>query len=50
MIKGREGELYKGCFDQLAEFEKNRAGTDGKAFEVAMRKAFEEITNARVDE
>ena len=43
-----DGELYKKCIEQLNDFEKRLALKGGKAFEVSMRRAFEQAVETDV--
>jgi hypothetical protein len=45
MLNDAEGELYQRCFSKLNNFDRKRARKGGKAFEMAMRRAYDQIVN-----
>jgi hypothetical protein len=45
MLNDTEGELYRRCFSKLNNFDRKRARKGGKAFEMAMRRAYDQIVN-----
>lgn len=45
MLNDTEGELYQRCFSKLNNFDRKRARKGGKAFEMAMRRAYDQIVN-----
>ncbi len=45
MLNDTEGELYQKCFSKLNNFDRKRARKGGKAFEMAMRRAYDQIVN-----
>lgn len=45
MLNNPDGELYTQCFSRLNNFDRKRARKGGKAFEMAMRRAYDQIVN-----
>lgn len=45
MLNDPEGDLYQKCFSKLNNFDRKRARKGGKAFEMAMRRAYDQIVD-----
>jgi DNA-binding transcriptional ArsR family regulator len=45
MLNNPEGDLYAKCFARLNNFDRKRARKGGKAFEMAMRRAYDQMVN-----
>ncbi|MFP4421630.1 MAG: hypothetical protein ACLFRG_13915 [Desulfococcaceae bacterium] len=45
MLNDPEGDLYQKCFSKLNNFDRKRARKGGKAFEMAMRRAYDQMVD-----
>ena len=45
MMNDPDGERYRECFERLSNFDRKRARKGGKAFEMAMRRAYDQIAD-----